>query len=760
MPHSIDIRGVQPAPVHSLGPDFSGTSPIGESLAFNNYYLERDGKPFLAVSGECHYSRLDPSRWEDAIIKMRMGGVDIVSTYVFWNHIEEVEGAFDFTGRRDLRRFVALCQKHGLYVILRVGPFAHGEARNGGLPDWLYGKPFEVRTTDEGFLDQVRCLYGHISQQVKGLFFRDGGPVIGVQLDNEYMHSSAPWEMTTGVSDEWINVGSEGEAYILKLREIALDCGLTPAFFTGTAWGGAAYSPRVLPLWGGYPYRPWLFYNHSGEHPATEEYIYEDYHRDGATFADDFAPAYPPSRRPYACCEMGGGMMCSYRYRFILPYRSVDALANVKLGSGCNLIGYYMFHGGTNPTGKGGVYLNESQVPKRSYDYQAALGEFGQVRQSYRRLKCIHHLLHSFGDRLAPMVTALPEGATSIDPSDTAPLRFAVRTDGERGFLFINNFQDHRAMPPRFHEHVLIQTPGDSYDFDISLAPDENAMLPFDFDMDGITLHQANAQPLLRAVVDGRVTYVFMVPDGMDGTFRFEDGTLITSVTARPEGEAVSRFTVTKGEQSVDVLSVSRDMANNLYQLRDGSLVFTDAALLEDPDGQLRLETTRPENTLYTLPADLLKGVGERLADRDGLGAYRICAEPKQIPVRLTRTAPHRWSVTLPAGAMAGLKDIRLQIDYTGDIGMLFLGNEIISDNFCNGDTWEVGLREHLGKEATEMTLVVAPLRQGSRINVDSPMAARSEHAETTVGEVMSVRAQGVYEILICREATNQNLSG
>ncbi len=757
MPYNIDIRGVQPAPLHALGPDFSGASPDGVTLTFNNYYLERDGKPFLAVSGECHYSRLDPSRWEDAIVKMRMGGVDIVATYVFWNHIEETEDTFDFTGRRDLHRFVALCQRHGLYVILRVGPFAHGEARNGGLPDWLYGKPFEVRTTDEGFLELVRRLYGQIGQQVKGLFFRDGGPVIGVQLDNEYMHSSAPWEMTTGISDEWVNVGSAGEAYILKLREIALDCGLSPVFFTGTAWGGAAYSPRVLPLWGGYPYRPWLFYSHGGEHPATEEYVYEDYHRDGATFADDFDPAYLPSERPYACCEMGGGMMCSYRYRFVLPYRSVDALANVKLGSGCNFIGYYMFHGGTNPIGRGGMTLNESQVPKRSYDYQAALGEFGQVRESYRRLKCIHHLLHSFGDRLAPMVTALPEGASSIDPSDTAPLRFAVRTDGERGFLFINNFQDHRAMPPRQHEHVGIETLTGCYDFDISLAPDENAILPFGFDMDGITLHQASAQPLLRTVVDERVTYVFMVPDGMDGAFRFEDGAVIAGVPARPEGESVSRFTVTKGERSVDVLSVSRDMANRLYRLQDGSLVFTDAALLEYPDGRLRLETTLAENTLYTLPADLIEGIGVLLADREGLGVYRICAEPKQIPVRLARTAPHRWTVSLPAGAMAGLKDIRLQIDYTGDIGMLFLGNEMISDNFCNGDTWEVGLREHLSEGAAVMTLVVAPLRHGSRVSVESSMAARSERVEETVGEVISVRAQAVYEILIRHAATNQN---
>ena len=749
MSHTVDIRRCATAPVRSLGPDFSGASPNGETLAFNSYYPERNGRPFLAVSGECHYSRLDPCRWEDAIVKMRMGGVDIVSTYVFWNHIEESEGAFDFTGRRDLRRFVVLCQKHGLYVILRVGPFAHGEARNGALPDWLYGKPFRVRSTDPGFMALVRRLYSRIGQQVKGLFFRDGGPVIGVQLDNEYMHASAPWEMTTGVSNEWIDAGDEGEEYILMLRKLALDCGLTPAFFTGTAWGGAAYSPRVLPLWGGYPYRPWLFYDRDGEHPATEEYLYEDYHRDGAAWADDFAPAYPPSQRPYACCEMGGGMMCSYRYRFTLPPESVDALANVKLGSGCNLIGYYMFHGGTNPLGRGGVYLNESQVPKRSYDYQAPLGEFGQVRQSYRRLKCLHHFLHSFGERLAPMVTALPEGASRIDPSDTAPLRFAVRTDGHSGFLFVNNFQDHRAMPPRRRERVRVEARGGVYDFDISLAPDENAILPFGFDMDGITLCQANAQPLLRTEIDGRATYAFMVPDGMDGAFRFEPDARVEVPTARPEGRTVTRFTVSRGARSVEVLVVSREMANGLYRLRDGGLIFTDAALLEDPDGTLRLETDRAENALCTLPASLLEGKLERLADVGGLGVYRAPVAPRSVPLEVAHTAPCRWTVALPAGAMDCLKDLRLQIDYTGDIGMLFLDGELIADNFCNGDTWEVGLRERLTGEAATLTLAIAPLRAGVRVRADSPMAARSEHADARTAALHAVRAVGVYEVLI-----------
>ena len=739
MRYEMDLRGYRPAPLYSLGEDFSGACARGDTISFNNYFMERNNTPYFAVSGEFHYSRMDDGRWEDEIIKMRMGGVNIVSTYLFWNHIEEAEGVFDFTGRRDLRRFVELCGKHGLYVILRVGPFAHGEVRNGGLPDWLYGKPFEVRTTHPEFLQYVRRLYAKIGEQTRGLFFQDNGPIIGVQLDNEYMHSSAAWEITTGISNEWVFVGGEGEKYILALRDIALECGLAPAFFTGTAWGGAAYSPRVMPLWGGYAYRPWIFYSHKGEHPATEEYVYQDYHRDGIRCTDDFQPPYQPSTRPYACCEMGGGMMCCYYYRFVYPYKSVDALANIKLGSGCNWLGYYMFQGGTNPIGKQGTYLNEAQVPKLSYDYQAALGEFGQIRESYSRLKAIHFFTRFFGDRIAPMETVLPEGASHISPEDLSTLRFAVRTDGEGGFLFINNFQDHRTMPEKKDEQVTIRTAKATYTFDVSIASEENAILPFRFDMDGILLHQAGAQPVLRTKIDGRATYVFMVPDGMDGAFRFEEA-------ARVTGDSPC-FTVRKGNTEVDVLVLSRGETNQLFILRDGSLMLTGAALLEDEGGHLRLETTQPRNTLLCYPADRLQGKAQRQSNRGPWGVYLAVTEERQIPVACEAAAPYHWKLTLPAHALDGLKDARLQIDYQGDIGMLFLNDVMVNDNFCNGATWEVGLKEHRERLPGRMVLKITPIREDANVHVESAMAARNEEVRALIAELKGIRVQPVYEI-------------
>ena len=152
MDYQLSLKNLSAKNIYPLGADFKGTGNSGETISFTNYYMERNGRPFFGVSGEFHFSRMNAERWEDELIKMKMCKINMVTTYVFWIHHEEEEGVFDFSGSKDIRRFVKLCKKHGLYVILRVGPFDHGEVRNGGLPDWLYGKPFEVRKISGEFL--------------------------------------------------------------------------------------------------------------------------------------------------------------------------------------------------------------------------------------------------------------------------------------------------------------------------------------------------------------------------------------------------------------------------------------------------------------------------------------------------------------------------------------------------------------------------------------------------------------------------------
>lgn len=753
MRYEMDLRNLKRKNIYPLGENFHGVSKSGEEFSFTNYYMMKNGKPFFGVSGEFHYSRMSDTRWEDEIIKMKMCGINVVATYVFWIHHEEEEGVFRFDGCRNVRKFVELCGKHGLYVILRIGPFDHGEVRNGGMPDWMYGKPFEPRSLSDGFVAYTKRLYTKISEQVQGLFYKDDGPIIGVQIDNEYMHSAAPWEITTGISDEWLSTGTEGNAYMLRMKALAAECGLIPAFYTCTGWGGAATPDSMVPLWGGYAFRPWLFYSYKGEHPATEEYVYQDYHNNDVVCTSDFRPAYKPESRPYSCCEMGGGMTCSYYYRFQYPYKSVDAMANIKIASGCNFLGYYMFQGGSNPLGINGLYLNEGQVPKISYDYQAALGEFGQVRESYRRLKSIHYFAQAFGDKICVFQTVLPEGASQIAPKDGKTLRYALRTDGKRGFLFINNYQDHFDLPDRRNEEIRLHLDGENLTWNISIAGEENAILPFHFDMDGIDLVQANAQAITK-VAD---TYVFLVPDGMDGKFVFEDAVKVNgldeSIYICGKNLRAERFSIEKGSVHLNVLAISREMANNMFLLSGDRLAFTDAVVLEDANG-IRLESTEAVNTIHVYPAngfDSMKTIKRADAQINTfMGSYVIETAVRQTDVAVKQVGPTRYTLHIPETVMDGVKDARLQLSYTGDIGNAFINGRMINDNFANGAVWEIGLKDFAEQLKNDcITVYIVPLKEGVNVNVESAMAARSEEVKRFVAELKSVKIQPVYEMNI-----------
>ena len=111
-----------------------GRNPQGRTIEFTNYYPLFNGKPCIPVMGEFHFSRFASRYWEEELLKMKAGGITIVATYVFWNHIEEDEGQFDWSGNNNLRQFIQLCGKHQLGALVRIGPFA--QWRSAGLAVW------------------------------------------------------------------------------------------------------------------------------------------------------------------------------------------------------------------------------------------------------------------------------------------------------------------------------------------------------------------------------------------------------------------------------------------------------------------------------------------------------------------------------------------------------------------------------------------------------------------------------------------------
>lgn len=189
------------------------------------------------IAGEMHYSRIAAERWDTELAKMAAAGIDVVSTYVFWNHHEEREGEWDFSGNRNVRRFVELCARHGLHVIVRLGPFCHGEVRNGGLPDWLYGKSYEVRSLDAGFLDAgARSLRAYRAAAARPVFQGWAGRIHAGPSTTSTLASSALGDMTTGISREWVPSGHDGAGYLEPAARHRDRGRHRPPMFTCTGW--------------------------------------------------------------------------------------------------------------------------------------------------------------------------------------------------------------------------------------------------------------------------------------------------------------------------------------------------------------------------------------------------------------------------------------------------------------------------------------------------------------------------------------------
>ena len=722
----MDLTGVKEKEIYALGEKFRGKNPDGEEIGFTNSYMTRNGKPFFGISGEMHFCRVAPDQWEDAVVKMKCGGVNIVSTYVFWNVHEEEEGVFRFDGCRDLRAFLEVCEKHGMMVIMRIGPFAHGEMRNGGLPDWLYGKPYEVRENNPGFLEAVRKLFRQVHRQMDGHFFSQGGCIIGAQIDNEYEHSCAPWEMTAGVSNEWVNAGSSGKDYMRALKRIMREEGIITPFYTATAWGGAAVpAEEALPLWGGYSYQPWLFYRGGGEHPPTPEYIYRDNHNSAVTREYNFEPDYDPESRPYACCEMMGGMMCSYRYRFQLDMRAVDALANTKLGSGCNLLGYYMYKGGTNPTGLRTPYLGESQVSKRNYDYQAAVGEFGQIRESYGRLRAVHSFCQLFSGFLEETRTVLPGHLKHLQPDDLAPLRFSVRMKDGGGFLFVNNFQDHAVMRDRTNEEVILRLKDGDIAFRFDLAAGENAILPFNIMLGEAKLNWAAAQPVARV---GN-TWFFLAPDGMKPVYCI-DGEIRAAEVGGSFTAAGQTIVTLSRKDSLGFQKIFLDGRETAW--------LCDAPLLWDGE-RLTVETEGGETAVYAYPPEILPIPEGKETLRKNVFQGYLLKKPGQVrSAAFHRTGRGRYTVDVPTECMKGHKRVMLRLRYRGDIGHVFLNGKLIDDQMCNGAPWEIRLDPYAGEMGREpLTVYITPVKKNVVVDA-SAMAGLHEHADIQEAELIS----------------------
>jgi len=770
--NTLVIDASQPEPVPEagflhLGGTSSSGNKLGHLLEVNSRYLTLDDKPILPVMGEFHYSRYPAQYWEEEILKMKAAGVNIISTYVFWIHQEEIEGQFDWSGQRDLRRFVQLCAKHGMFVYLRPGPWDHGEARNGGLPDWLANQP-GIRSNDPAYLAHVARLDGEIGEQVKGLLWKDGGPIIGLQLENEYS----------------LHGPGMGSDHILKLKELAIAAGLDVPLYSVTGWPSLDFPPHeVIPVSGGYPDGFW--FGSLTDLPPSMNYLFNLNRKLGDMGAT--VPSEDPTGKvdlkhdPYFGAEEAGGMASAYHRRPLLEADDVAALMLTGVGSGLNLYGFYMYHGGQNPHGKL-TTLQESQatgypndLPEYGYDFQAPLGEYGQERDSYRKTRELDLFLNSFGPELAQMAAVGPAIAPK-DAGDTSVARVSLRSKGGSGFLFVNNYVRQTEMPERVGFQAKLKLPDTELvvpDSPTTVPANTYFCWPVNLDISGVTLRYSTAQLLTKIETKQGTTFVFFAIPGIAPVFslaadsvksvkapganvgRVGSSTRIEGLAPGP-GSFVDLVSTSGKVLRILLLSSDEAQTASVVRVQGGEhLLLSRAATFADGATLHVRSAVVYELGFRIYPAvrgESVKNATMSVSDAAGWATFRFERPEAKISWTWTKVANAKpvppvamgpfidwrrgkvatvpsesafdaageWRIDLKQPPPAGVSDLWLNLDYVGDIGRLFLGNTLVDDHFFDGHRWQIGLKRYLPEAlSTGMKVQILPLRRDAPIYLD-----------------------------------------
>lgn len=730
-----------------------GSNPSGERIEVNSYYMSVGGKPVIPVMGEFHYSRYPECQWEEEILKMKAGGVTVIPTYVFWSIHEEKEGVFNWEGNRNLRKFLSLCQKHNMWTVVRIGPFCHGEIRNGGLPDWLFAKLLEIRSNDANYLKYVKRLYEEIGRQLEGLYYKDGGTIIGTQIENEHQHSAAPWGITypgepkdmtsatydanitmigVSVQDKKITTADLGDLHMKTLKKMAEEAGIQTPLYTATGWGNAAViGEEAIPVTAAYTYPFWA---KPGMSPFC---MFKDIQKN-----PDYAPVrYDTEKYPSFCAEMGVGIQMIYTRRPIVTAKAAEALMVRTLGSGANGIGYYMYHGGSTPKmGPTAFFSDEPMgMPKISYDFQAPLGEFGLEHGSYRALRLLHLFLNDFSSQLAPMETVLPKGYEQMTPDNRETLRYAARVKGKSGFVFMVNFQDHDTarvdqkdlcLRLKFADETLrIPSQGT-----FTLPKDESLILPFNFQMEDALLKYATAQLLLKLDDKGMDHYFFFVPGGIRPKFVFDKTTVAGKHCYTPEAGLKSTFMVkTSGGKRFKVTTLTREQALNACKV-DGKLLITSSMVLPEAGRVRLLNMGDPVFRYVEYPS--AKGFKEQMKEVPSV----------QPEYTFRKVGSRRLAVRFSGKEYPQVNDYFLQLDYTGDVAMAFLKGELVLDHFYYGAPWKISLKR-FQQELTdeELSFYIRPLWKNAPFLSDLPGEAVPDFSKGSVARVDSVQVVPQY---------------
>lgn len=753
----------------------------GAGLSIDRISVMRDGERWFPVMGEYHFSRDLPERWEHELQKMKAGGINTVATYLIWIMHEEQRGHRRWDAHLDVRRFVETARRVGLEVVMRIGPWAHGEARNGGFPDWLQRLPIALRTNDPDYLDLVRDWFEDVSTQLHGLFRTEttpDGPIIAVQVDNELY---------------------DQPEHLASLRELAEAAGMSAPFWVATGWGGAQVPLDVLvPVYGGYSDGFWE--ESDVELPAFSamHFAFSDVRDDLSIGGDvrdtaspeghaDLAPATAADdhRYPFITCELGGGMTVAYHRRPRVDSADVGAVALTKLGSGSAWQGYYLYHGTAHRGGEltgmheshDSAYPND--MPQRDYDFFAPIGTAGTLRPHYHLLRAQHLFLQSWGAQLVALPTHFPA-------VDAGGLRTSVRVADGRGYVFGNNHAPAAAVPrdvSAFHfdlddglrvPSAPIRIPAGAY-----------FLWPVRQRYGDVLSLTGTVQPLTQVETGEGLVVVFSAIDGIDVELDIDPGAHEVLGAAAVDTAHGRRWVADRpaGPDCVITVGTTRlvllDPASSaavwagavagcrVVALWPGGLTF-------EAD-ELVLDRWTSARDIHTIPAvvDAAAAATTR-AGIDTVGPFsRLALPPHEpavdVPVRRVRDASgapeirrggpmDRFSAPLEhefaraavfeidltsalAGTTAPDTAHVLSLEWSGDVARAFVGDELVSDQFWYGRAWQIDVRHLARLREIPLRLEVLPWNGETEFFVDARVRPQRVKGRATIDSVLLLTA-------------------
>jgi hypothetical protein len=703
--------------------------------------------PVIPVSGELHYSRVPRSRWRTRLRQMRAGGVTVVASYVFWLHHVPVEGAPSFDGNLDVAAFADLCAAEEMDLILRIGPWCHGETRNGGFPDWVQLSSVRHRTDDPAYLALVREWFGRLGAHLGGRSF------LGIQLENELY---------------------DQPQHLVTLKELARAAGMSAPLWTATAWGSASLpAEEVMPLYGGYgdgfwvdadapwdpTFRDHFFFSHVWDDPG----IGADLRRSASPLAPSSAlsPLFPP-----ATAELGGGMGTAYHRRPRPSALDVATVAHCKIGNGSAWQGYYMYAGGTNPPGTHEShetgYPNDLQ--RLGYDFHAPIGEAGVLAPSHALLRLQHAFLAAFGSSLADMPSSLPV-TRPAGVEDTQTLRWALRSDADSGFLFIAWHQPHVPLPTyraaqfQVDSVVLPSQP-------VDIPAGTLARWPLGLTLGGVRLDWVTASAVtvlpgptlvLTASQDVPVEYAVdevahaVTPSRSPLRVGGLDLLVLPAADAAlawvcSDGPAGRRLLLSAGELSWGPSGQISSNGPDVLVYDPVERRFKPLALAPVDSGRLMDSGGRPVDSTEKLsdpPAELsahpVTGGMAVVAVNAAAAVSLERGAERAVPVaygkfdgRQSAPAPDVFDelaavyrLEIPDWAGDPGCDALLRIGWAADVGELRVDARTVTDRFWDGSEWVVSLRDVGYRAGSRVTLHLLPLATGSPVSLPADARER-----------------------------------